>query len=79
MEEHKEKGRSKAMKSFFVEIEFSTSRFERNQAPKVSIYYLFVLVDLVVLVCFLIYLLDGLFDLNATTPKTGIWNGLGTV
>ena len=53
------------MKSFFVEIEFSTSRFERNQAPKVSIYYLFVLVDLVVLVCFLIYLLDGLFDLNA--------------
>ena len=65
MEEHKENGRSKAVKSFFVEIEFSTSRFERNQAPKVSIYYLFVLVDLVVLVCFLIYLLDGLFDLNA--------------
>ena len=62
MEEHKGKRRSKYAKRVFVEIKFqlldlSTTKLQRY------IYFLFVLVDLVVLVCFLI--LDGLFDLNA--------------
>ena len=65
MEEHKGKRRAKSTRRVFVEIKFSTSQFEHNQAPKVYFYYLFVLVDLVVYVCFLIHLLDGLFDLNA--------------